>query len=338
MVDLQSDKHEIDRAKNVAGVIENGLRRVDWHLLNRIIDSVADPIFVKNERLEWIVVNASFCRFIGHTREELLGRTDADFFSADEAAVFNDMDRQVFASGEPVVNEEVLTSAATGKTHTIRTTKTMFRDDQGNPVLVGIFTDLTALRETQRLLESANERLRGLALTDELTDLPNRRAFREELDRTVALAARHDQEFAVIFCDLNGLKPVNDNFGHEVGDEVLCEVANRLRHQARDSDHVSRLAGDEFMLIAKNTGREGAAVMARRVAMELSRAMSVSCGDVQSGASIGVACYPADGLNHDDLVRHADQAMYHAKHVTLEPVALYADINNLSRLASADRR
>lgn len=163
-------------------------------------------------------------------------------------------------------------------------------------------------------------------MNDELTGLPNRRAFREELDRTVDLSRRHDTQFAVLLLNLNGFKSINDTYGHDVGDEVLSEVAARMRIVARSSDFLVRLAGDEFAMIAKNTDGDGAAIIAQRMAMELARAMLVSCGEVQSGASIGIACYPNDGIYRAQLVRNADEAVYYAKHVTLEPVVMFSEI------------
>ncbi len=329
---MDADEHDnemdIERARSIAELVEDSLRDVRWSVLNRIIDSIADPIFVKNEDLQWILVNKAFCDFVGIARHRLLGRTDADFFPPEEAEVFNAIDREVLDTRQPNINEEHLTSAKTSELCIIRTAKTMFVDDDGQRVLVGIFTDLTALRRAQQELEEANQRLRQMALTDELSQLPNRRAFIEELGRTVALSQRHDNEFAVLFCDLNGFKQVNDTHGHDAGDALIVSVAERLVEIARTSDFCARLGGDEFVVIAKMTDGEGAAVVAERICEAVGREHIVCGVTVNVSTSIGIACYPADANDREALLRQADLAMYHAKRVKQVPYVFYADMSD----------
>jgi len=235
----------------------------DTMFLNNIIDSVADPILVKDRDLRFLLVNQALCDFTGIARERFIGKTDADLFPAEQAHIFNTMDRLVFETGRPNVNEEDHTHAD-GSVRTIRTTKTMFVDEDGSAVLVGIFTDLTALRATQRELEGANQRLNELAHRDSLTGLPNRMSFEEALARTVSGAQRHGEVFTVLFMDLNGFKRINDTYGHGVGDELIRATAARLAGVARESDFMARLGGDEFVVIARTTGNVEARRLAQR--------------------------------------------------------------------------
>ncbi|MEM8983434.1 MAG: GGDEF domain-containing protein [Pseudomonadota bacterium] len=330
MTETNDEPKALQQVANVADLVENGMRETDWSLLNKIIDSIADPIFVKNADLVWILVNQAFCDFIGIPRHDLIGKTDADLLPADEAAVFNSIDRRVLATGEPNINEELLTSASSKQQHVIRTTKTMFVDDHGSAILVGIFTDLTALRAAQRELETANQRLRQLALSDALTELPNRRAFEETLERAVSFGTRNNQPFAVLFFDLNGFKPINDTYGHDAGDDLLREVAARLRDLKRKEDFVARLGGDEFVMIAENSSPQDAAVIAQRLAHGIGEPVTLACGTVEVGVSIGIACFPDDADQRVELMRKADLAMYHAKRVSDQTIAFFEELPAVS--------
>jgi diguanylate cyclase (GGDEF)-like protein/PAS domain S-box-containing protein len=283
---------------------------------------VADPILVKDSQLRFVLVNQALCDFTGIARERFIGRTDADLFDPAEVAVFNAMDRQVLATGQPNVNEEVHTHAD-GSLRTIRTTKTMFVDDDGNKVLVGIFTDLTALRTAQRELESANVRLHELAHQDRLTGLPNRMYFEETLAREVSAAERRKETFAVLFMDLNGFKHVNDTYGHSIGDELITRAGARLAKTARRSDFVARLGGDEFVVVARNADAVVARRLADRLAVAIDAPFDLSSTQAHVTVSIGIAIFPRDGENSDQLIKHADAAMYRAKRVTRQAVEFY---------------
>lgn len=313
---------EVRRVEGVASLVEGQLPVNDPSLLQRVLDAIGDPVFVKNEALQWILVNQAFCEFVGHGRADLIGRSDADLLPPEEAAVFNAIDREVFDRGVPRVNEELLTSAATGRQHIIRTTKTMFVDEQGRRVLVGIFTDLTELRTAQRELEQANERLRNLAMLDALTGLPNRRAFEAVVDRTVASSSRGNREFCLLFIDLNDFKGINDTLGHDAGDALLKAVGARLSSRVRAADFVARLGGDEFVVLASDTDTLGAEVFVERIREALSEPVVVAGRVVSITASIGLANYPRDGRSRAALLKVADDAMYAHKRTTSIPMEL----------------
>jgi len=314
--------------RQLANVIQRGTAMGDTVFLNSIIDSVADPILVKDANLRFLLVNQSFCEFTGIARERFIGRTDADLFPAEQAHIFNLMDRLVLSTGRPNINEEELVRAD-GSIRTIRTTKTMFVDDDGGKVLVGIFTDLTALRATQRDLEAANKRLSELAHRDSLTGLPNRMAFEDTLTRTVHNAQRHGEVFSVLFMDLNGFKRINDSYGHGVGDELIRATALRLAGVGRESDFIARLGGDEFVVIARTGGNIEARRLAERLAIALAEPFRLSAADVSISVSIGAANFPRDGIDGAELTRNADTAMYRAKRVTGQAFEFYDESQSL---------
>lgn len=165
-------------------------------------------------------------------------------------------------------------------------------------------------------LESSNAELHRMAMVDQLTGLPNRRLFRELFDHALAVAKRSQQSMALMFIDLDRFKHINDTLGHPAGDELLRTLGQRLRQVMRGSDIVGRLSGDEFIALLPDVkGGESIAHTALRVihAIEGPVPLPDKSVQMQVSASVGVAMFPADGGNFDDLLRHADQAMYRAK-------------------------
>jgi diguanylate cyclase (GGDEF)-like protein len=158
------------------------------------------------------------------------------------------------------------------------------------------------------------ERLREMALFDSLTGLPNRRVFFDRLHIIIEQSKRYDAMFALLYIDLDGFKIINDTFGHEAGDELLCEVANVLKRSLRKSDTVARLGGDEFAVILvgiKNAG--GADVAAKKILSSISKPIALTEGIGKIGASIGISIFPSDSDDPEILIRIADKCMYESK-------------------------
>jgi diguanylate cyclase len=165
-----------------------------------------------------------------------------------------------------------------------------------------------------RGLEAANRQLRHLATHDALTGLPNRVLLDDRLQQAIAHADRDKRSFAVLVCDLDRFKLINDSLGHRAGDELLQEVARRLLTVVRTADTVARFGGDEFVLIGTSIGdAEDAAGLAARVMDALQPPVRISTIDIHTSPSIGIAMYPDDGASMETLLAHADAAMYSAK-------------------------
>ena len=165
-----------------------------------------------------------------------------------------------------------------------------------------------------RGLEAANRQLRHLATHDVLTGLPNRVLLDDRLTQAMAHADRGKQAFAVLVCDLDRFKLINDSLGHRAGDELLQEVARRLEGVARTIDTVARFGGDEFVLVASSiAGAVDATDLATRAIEALQAPVRIGGIDVHTSPSIGIAVYPEDGASIESLLAHADAAMYAAK-------------------------
>ncbi len=187
-------------------------------------------------------------------------------------------------------------------------------DDEVGEVAKGFNFLLGVLRQQEQALLETQEKLRHMAHHDGLTGLPNRAMFEDRLDQALLRADRQGQGFAVLFMDLDGFKPINDQLGHAAGDAMLRHVAVRLLDSVRKSDTVARIGGDEFAVLLDDvTTAEAAAVVAQQCRANAATAVTLGDRDWSIGLSIGFACYPGDGMSAGELLRHADNSMYRAK-------------------------
>lgn len=180
---------------------------------------------------------------------------------------------------------------------------------------------------TQRKLDEA--KIEHLAYHDELTGLPNRRLLMNRLEHNISIASRHHTKGALLFLDLDRFKTINDSLGHAVGDAILCEVANRLKKNVRAEDSVSRLGGDEFMVLLpelKQGEKEAsfeASVVAEKLRISLSEPYILDDHQYHTTPSIGIVIFPYGDESADDVLKHADTAMYRAKAAGRNEVRFY---------------
>jgi diguanylate cyclase (GGDEF)-like protein len=168
-------------------------------------------------------------------------------------------------------------------------------------------SSITQLVERHHALEAA-------ANFDALTGLPNRRLLTDRLTQAIERSKRVNNLLAVCFMDLDGFKQVNDTLGHDAGDEVLRVVAKRLTQTLRGADTVARLGGDEFVLLLGDLSlAQEATVLLERVLREVSQPIDLPARQIQVGISIGFTLYPDDAVGPEDLLKHADVALYQAK-------------------------
>ena len=247
---------------------------------------------------------------------------------------------ELFAPEEPDADPRMLEGLGRGET--MRSVRRLRRPDSTEPVwtelsarrlvdgrIQAMVRDITSRKETE-------QRIRRLAYYDSLTALPNRESFHELVEEAVQASSGRDQSLALLFLDVDRFKQVNDSLGHAYGDELLVQVADRLRSAVRGSDRVarregmaterstspgshrgtsiSRLGGDEFTILLQDLDHaQDAARVARRVLHLMSRPFKIRGRELFVGASVGIAVWPEDGADGEALIRSADIAMYHAK-------------------------
>jgi diguanylate cyclase (GGDEF)-like protein/PAS domain S-box-containing protein len=254
-----------------------------------------------------IDVNPAFTRLTGYEREEALGRNPG-FLSAGRQSpdFYAGMWQAIKTRG--AWHGEIWNRRKSGEAYAELLSIVAVKDGQGRlQHYVGAFSDISVLKEHEADLDR-------IAHYDVLTAVPNRRLLGDRLEQAIARARRLGKNLAVCYLDLDGFKPINDQFGHEGGDRLLVEIAQRLQSISRADDTVARLGGDEFVLLWNDIEHESECVQAlERILSEVSAPMMLDGVPVAVSASIGVTMYPDDNVDADSLLRHADHAMYSAK-------------------------
>ncbi|WAC45373.1 EAL domain-containing protein [Pseudomonas sp. SL4(2022)] len=281
--------------------------------LNTILDSVEAYIYIKDVQLRYQYVNRKVCELFGLTLKQVIGKTDDEFFDLDTASNLHENDRRVLELGERVHTEEVNRSLDGGNEHTFLSIKLPLRDNHGDIyALCGISTDITAHKKN---LEKINQ----LAFYDPLTGLPNRRLLLDRLQQALAKHARGLQQGALLFIDLDNFKYLNDTLGHDVGDQLLQQVALRLSNHVRAQDTLARLGGDEFVLMLEGLNLIPAQAVTQveyvsnKIITALAQPYNLSGHNHVSTASVGVTLFPGDHSTVDEVLKRADLAMYQAK-------------------------
>lgn len=252
-------------------------------------------------------VNRTFSESTGYTAEELIGKQPTLFESGLQDANFYAQMWETLNQYD-VWHGELLDQRKNGEIYPKQLTITAIRgQDKAITHYVGMHTDISDLRKFKGDLTRAG-------LHDPLTGLPNRLLFSERIHHALARDLPYHM-LAVVMIDLDHFKPINDTYGHEMGDKVLIEVAQQLKNSTRDSDVVARLGGDEFVILLNElTGIEACHQTLERLRVALSNPYKIDGLKLHLSASIGATLYPEDSSDADSLLRHADEAMYLAKH------------------------
>lgn len=288
-------------------ISERLLAEQTQQLAASVFENAHEGIMITDARGRIVEINPTFSELTGYSRNEAVGQTTDLLKSGHHPAEFYAEMWQTI-QGQGYWRGEVWNRKKTGEIFVeLLTISTVRNREKEITHFVGIFSDITLLKEHQ-------QRLEHLAHFDALTQLPNRMLLADRLHLAMAQTARNQQALAIAYLDLDGFKPVNDEFGHATGDRLLIEVAQRLRQCVRAGDTVARLGGDEFVLLFSDLEDIQECDRAlSRVLASLSSPFHLMDKEILISASIGVTLYPHDGADADTLLRHADQAMYTAK-------------------------
>lgn len=277
-----------------------------FQFISRLVETIPNPVFYKDEHGRYLGCNAAFEQFIGSTRQQIVGKSVYELSPKELADRYFAADQALFDNPGVQTYEAIVQSADSGRRDVVFYKATFNKFDGCLGGLVGVILDITDRKATE-------EKVRYLALYDAMTGLPNRTLFMDRLKQATANAERNERRLAILFMDLNRFKEINDTQGHGVGDQVLIEIGRRLQSAVREEDTLARLAGDEFAVVAEASDHMAAAIIAERLQQTLAEPVEVNGHTFSVGVSIGIAFYPEDGITGDDLLKHADIAMYRAK-------------------------
>jgi diguanylate cyclase (GGDEF)-like protein/PAS domain S-box-containing protein len=286
--------------------------------LSSAVEQTADAVMITDVRGAIEYVNPAFERMTGYRAAELLGRTPQLLAAGASGEARDDEHWRRAQGGEPV-SEVVTNRRRDGTQYYEERTITPIKDADGCVThLVATGRDITARME-------AEKRLAHLAHHDLLTDLPNRVLFLDRLKQALARARWHDRQVAVLFLDVDRFKNINDSLGHEAGDALLCQFAERLLGCLRDGDTLARFGGDEFVILLDDlAGSAEVGALAARMLESLDLPFEVNGNRLHVTGSIGISLFPHDGEDSSALLKNADVAMYRAKDAGRNHYAFYS--------------
>ncbi|BBP42550.1 GGDEF domain-containing protein [Thiosulfativibrio zosterae] len=285
--------------------------------LNTILNIIPAFVFIKDPAMRFTYVNKAVQNLFKTPLRDIIGKTDHSFFNEDFANSAEIEDRKVFEKGEESHREESVLNDAGEVVKVLHTVKIPLKHENGSVyALCGIAWDITQQKQSELATKQ-------LALYDSLTQLPNRRLLMERLQQEQTLGQRKKTYAALLFLDLDNFKPLNDNYGHDIGDQLLLQTAQRLTQAVRETDTVARFGGDEFIIILSELSTDYSEAMAStqkivdKILWQLAEPYDLTLA--QSGLqhqctlSIGITLFKGQGFNPQQIIQHADQAMYLAK-------------------------
>jgi diguanylate cyclase (GGDEF)-like protein/PAS domain S-box-containing protein len=294
-------------------MIEAILHKNEEEQFKMMIRTSLDGFWVASKQGRILDINYSFCQMTGYECEELLGMGLVELDPMEMSVEQNPYLQEAIARGS--ARYEGLVRCKSGSFINVEASVN-YGDIYGGRFYCFV-RDITLRRQTE-------EKIRHLAHYDALTDLPNRRLLTDRLQRAIAHAKRNNLNLALMFVDLDDFKIVNDTIGHEGGDILLAAAAKRLQLCMRESDTLSRLGGDEFIVLLPSiSATDDATLVAQKILDALREPFDISGHSCRVTASIGIAVYPAHGLNERTLINRADAAMYVVKHGGGNGVQLY---------------
>ncbi len=285
----------------------NRNRELVSRLMGKVFENADEGVVIAAPDTTIVSVNKAFTEITGYSPEEAIGQTPRMLQSGRQGDNFyRHMWSQLQEHGQ--WQGEIWNRSKSGEEYLEWLSIAAVNNEQGElSHYIAIFSDITSEKESE-------ERLQHLAHYDQLTGLPNRILFNERLNYAITQAERNQGLIAVMFLDLDGFKPVNDNLGHAAGDRLLHLVAQRLKHSLRASDTVARFGGDEFTIVLPEIDSiDSVSGIAEKIIEQVAKPYTIGENQVQITTSVGISLYPNDTRTPHELIHHADHAMYQAK-------------------------
>ena len=288
-------------------ITERKLAEEQLKLSSQVFRDTHEGIIITDTNNRIVDVNPAFCRITGYSYQEVIGKNPNMLSSnKQDASVYSNMWQEIDKKGH--WQGEVWNCKKDGELYAELLTISVIKNDNDEVVnYVGMFTDITHSKRQQ-------EQLSRMAHYDLLTNLPNRVLLADRISQAMLQCRRHQKSLAVVFVDLDSFKSVNDAYGHSVGDELLIALSERIHGVLREGDSLARIGGDEFVAVLTDlTKIEDCEPILERFLEAASASVTIGSLLLNVSASIGVTFYPQDNADADQLMRHADQAMYIAK-------------------------
>ena len=313
------ERDEKNNPSRMTGTLKDisQIKRADERLklFAKCIENISDAIVIYDRQFTVVDVNKAFQRITGRSKLQMRG-TLLKFERYPDS--FNqNVKKHLITRGS--WNGEIENTRDNGDLYLTDLNIDIIRDESGNVShFVGVFSDITKRKQTEA-------ELRKLANTDTLTGLPNRAYFQANQQKLVKSKVPH----ALLVFDLDNFKKVNDSLGHEVGDVLLCKVAERIKSLGRNLDTVYRLGGDEFSLIIENTNDiHTITTIGKEILKSIALPLRLKSQEIVLYSSIGIVLYPEDGKTPQELLKNADTAMYHAKNIGGNKYQFFSDSMN----------
>jgi diguanylate cyclase (GGDEF)-like protein/PAS domain S-box-containing protein len=290
----------------IRDVTQRKLEEDQLRLAAKVFESSHESILISDVNNNIVAVNEAFSNMTGYSYEEVKGRNPSLLSSGEhDAEYFRNMWQSIHTLGS--WQGEIVDKNKTGQNYYKHMAINAVRNDQDIIThYVSISSDISERKEYDK-------NVHFLAYYDVLTGLPNRTLLRDRLGQLIATAHRDSSQFALLFLDLDRFKYINDSMGHSVGDKLLQSVANRLQSCVREGDTVSRIGGDEFVLLLREIDDMGVSSVAEKLLLSLATPFNLNGQEISTYASIGIALYPLHATDIDVLMKDADAAMYNAK-------------------------
>ena len=285
-------------------------RDVERTCMHNLLNSTDERVYFKDLNSRFLLVSAGWLSTVapGHSMEEVIGKTDFDFFGEEHAEDALADERQIILTGEPIVGKLERETFQDGTSPWVSTTKMPLRDERGQIIgTFGISRDVTAQIKAEKALAYQ-------VLHDPVTGLANRAALMDRMSQALVALERQPGRLAVLYVDLDHFKEINDAFGHAAGDRVLAEVGRRLSVLSRHVDTVARLGGDELVLLCGALrDDDDIALVGDRIVQGIRAPHLAEGRDLSVTCSVGIAVTRDPFIEPNKLIRDADEAMYEAK-------------------------